>query len=171
MSHGVFRMEVKLTFCIWNLLLFRIIIISRKKNHTVVEWFFLLKTMNYITYTTIVYSITSPLSVFYLILLLIRLSVQPESHNALFRINYIIFYHTTWPSLSSNLSWGSPMSWSQGITFQCNIPMVPNTQRWASRPSLIPTASGWLNSPPPIFHRQLSQWEAIREIIFLHSHW
>ena len=40
LPHDVFRMEVKLNFQIWNLLLLLIIFISRNKYNTVVEWLF-----------------------------------------------------------------------------------------------------------------------------------
>ena len=82
--------------------------ISRNKYHTVVEWLLILKEMNYTIYTPINYYAMNPLSVFYIILLRNRLSVQPKRNKSLCRINYIRFYCTAWLSLISILHGGYP---------------------------------------------------------------
>ena len=168
MPHGILRMVVKLTSQIWNYLLFLIIIISRNKDHTVIEWVFMLKYMNYITNTAIDYSITNLLSVFYIILLRKRLSVQPERHKALCRINYLRKNRTTWLGLRFIFAEDPWCLEAKVLRFNAT---APRYQGWALRPSFIHTAAGWLNSSPPTVHRHRSLREAWREIQFLHRHW
>ena len=78
--------------------------------------------------TAIFHSITTLLTVLYIILLRRILAVQPERHNLLFRINYIWFYRKNLLSLSSYLCRGYPISCNQIIKFQYNSPTLPKTR-------------------------------------------
>ena len=109
-----------------------IIFINRKKKHTVIDFLFVLKNMNYITYIDIDYSVMTPIYVFYISLLHNRLSVQPKNHKVPCRINYIWFYGKNSFSLNFITCWIPQFIEAKVLSFNATGPQYQRKSSWSS---------------------------------------